>query len=176
MRPRLTAEWIAMGLLALAVVLAGGAWRLQATAADDLAAAIQVQEKEVPESDSPPPDLGDYRLILDTLDRSIKIRRRIDGLLSTIERRVSGFQDQQRTAREVSTTGKEEVDAIAALLGGASKSTRSTVARLRALGDAIDLSAELSRLIAEELEELDRSLGPSARGGPLDRLDRRSAP
>ncbi|MDQ3986775.1 MAG: hypothetical protein M3280_09795 [Actinomycetota bacterium] len=173
MKIKLTAEWVALVLLALAVALGGLAWGLQSAAGNDLVKAREVQKREVPEDDSAPPDLGDYRLILETLDRSITIRRRIDGVLATIERRVEGFQNQQRSARHVSVTGRQEIDAIAALLGGASKSTRSAVKKLRELGDAIDVSADLSVLIAEELEELDRSLGPTVGDGPTDLLERK---
>jgi hypothetical protein len=40
------------------------------------------------------------------------------------------------------------------------------VVQLRELGGRLGTTARLARLIAEELEELDRSLGPSAGGSP----------
>ncbi|MDQ3956053.1 MAG: hypothetical protein M3285_10960 [Actinomycetota bacterium] len=157
---RLTVEWVAVGFLFTAAALGAGAWALQSAAAGDLDRAREVQGREVADGNSAPPDVDQYRQIIETLDRSIAIRKRIDEVLSDIERGVSAVDRQRRKAQGVAAGGRREIERIASLLGGATDSARRTVAKLHSLETSIGESVRLSRLIAEELEELDESLGP----------------
>jgi hypothetical protein len=151
---------VAVGLLVAAAGLGGGAWVLQSAAAEDLARAREVQNREVGDGDAAPPDVDQYRQIIETLDRSIAIRERIDGVLGEIEQQVGAVERQRQKAQQVAVGGRREIERIASILGGASGSARRTIAKLRSLETSIGESARLSALIAEELEELDESLGP----------------
>ena len=151
-----------VGLLIFALVATALAWRLQASAASDLKRASEFQGREVPESDSEPPDLGAYADILDTLNESITIRRNIDELLGQVEDVVSSLQHIQNRSANVSDLARLELAAIGESLGGGVQAARSSLARLGRLDGSLGKSLRLARLIAEELEELDESLGPSA--------------
>jgi len=159
-RPRVVA-WVTVGLLAGAAFLSVIAWRVQASAHADLSKARRIQEKEVPDSESKPPDLKQYKAVLDTLKRSIGIRKEIDGRLGQVESIVRSLDSRRKDSEEIAGASREQLGAIARTLGGASGAARRSVKELRGLGDGIGVSARLGRLIAEELEELDQKLGPT---------------
>ncbi|MGH2755511.1 MAG: hypothetical protein ACRDLB_13920 [Actinomycetota bacterium] len=152
---------ITSGLLAGAVVFAGLAWSIQADAASTSREAIRVQNEEVPESDAPPPDVDEYQAILDTLDRSIAIRKRVDGLLVEVEELVGSLRRRQVEAASIAESAQQELRMIAADLYSSVTSARASSRKLNSLEGDLAVSARLAALIAEELEELDRSLGPS---------------
>jgi hypothetical protein len=154
-------QWVAVGLLCAAAVLSIVAWQVQSSALDDIKRARRVQGSEVPESDAPPPDLEQYAQILDTLDESIEIRKQIDGRLAKLEALVRSFDARRKDSEEIAVAGRGELLAIGRILGGAAGAADRSVTRLRDLGGQIGTSARLTRLIAEELEELDRSFGPT---------------
>jgi hypothetical protein len=155
--PRLVAV-----LLGIAVILMAGAWQLQSSAAHDLQRAQEAQDRDVPESDSEPPDPDDYRAILDTLEHSIEIRRDIELQLQAIEGSIASLEGRQTEAAETATSAREALVAIANALGGAADASNSSLDRVSVLQDRLGLSARLARLIAQELEELDHKLGPTA--------------
>jgi hypothetical protein len=157
---RLTPDWIAAGVMLFAAALGAGAWAVQSAAAHDLVHARAVQGREVDDGGASAPDVEQYRQIIETLDRSIAIRKQIDGLLSDIDRQVAAVDRERGKAEEIAIGGRREIERIASTLGGASGSAHRTVAKLRSLEISIGESARLSRLIAEELEELDESFGP----------------
>jgi hypothetical protein len=161
-------RWVARlpgwtGLLLVAVGATSGAiaWQVEGAAADDLARAVSVQESEVPESDAAPPEVAQYRAILDVLDESIEIRRDIDESLSEIEGFVSDLDKEQSKATAVADTGRGELARISDLLRSAAGAARATTGELRELDGKLAISVVRSRAIAHELEELDESLGPS---------------
>ncbi|MGH2734155.1 MAG: hypothetical protein ACRDKZ_01135 [Actinomycetota bacterium] len=148
-------------LLGLAVAAGGTAWQWQSSAADALVRAQEIQEAKVAEDDSPPPDLDQYRAILERLDESVAIRRGVDEQLARIERVVASLQRTQGDARDISLRTASELDQIAALLGGAVQATDRSVRDLGTVTDELRRSRRLARLIAAELEELDRKMGPT---------------
>ncbi len=160
-------EWVSLGLLGAAAFLALAAWQVQASALSDINRARQVQDSEVPDSDSPPPDLEQYAAILDTLDESIKIRRDIDERLAKLESLVGSFESRRKDAEQIAEAGRAQLLAIGRTLGGASGAADRSVKRLGDLGGRIEKSSRLTRLIAEELEELDQSFGPTLRSRDL---------
>jgi hypothetical protein len=153
--------WVCTGLLAAASLLMLIAWRVQASAHADLSRASSIQQKEVPESDSKPPNIKQYRAVLDTLNRSIEIRTEIDGRITKLESIVRSLDSRRKDSEEIARASRDQLDAIAVTLGGASGAARRSVKELSGLGDGIVVSARLARLIAEELEELDNNLGPT---------------
>jgi chromosome segregation ATPase len=155
------AEWVSVGLLAGAACLTLISWQLQASAHSDLRRARSIQEKEVSESDSRPPNLKQYKAVLETLSKSIEIRTEIDGRLEKLESIVRSLDSRRKDSEEIAEAGRAQLTAIAGTLGGASGAARRSVKELGGLGDRITVSARLSRLIAEELEELDHNLGPT---------------
>ena len=157
---------IGLALLAFAVFFAVIAWQLQAAAARDLERAHELQGKEVPDEGSPPPSTAENRKVLAVLDRSIEIRTDIDGLLRVIERTVGDLQNNQERSRAIAVVGGDRVRAIAETLGGTLDATRSSLRNLSDLRGRLDRSVELARLIADELEELDRKLGPTVARNP----------
>lgn len=160
-RFRPTPSILALALLAFAVFQSFVAWNIQTRAADDLAEARRLSETEVESSDSEPESLGDYRAILASLEESIEIRRDIDDLLTDVEAIVGELGAQQAAARTTAVDARDELDTIAGTLGGAVRAARRSFAELTDLGDTLARSARLAARIAEELEELDRSMGPS---------------
>lgn len=152
-------------LLAVSVGCGAGAWRLQADATDTLVRALAVQRSEVPEAPGEPPSLEEYRQVIDALQRSISLRQGIDDVLSEVESAVLSLRESQGAASAVAVGAEGEVAEIGALLGGARESAGRSLERLGELGGSLETSVRLARLIAEELEELDRKLGPSAGGG-----------
>ena len=159
-------ERIAAVLLGIAVTLMAGAWQLQTSAARDLDKAQVAQAREVEEVDSEPPDPADYRAILDTLQHSIEIRREIEIQLQAIEGSIASLESQQAEAAETASSARDALLAIAQALGGAAQASTSSLDRVDVLEGRLGISSDLARLIAEELEELDHKLGPSAGGRP----------
>ena len=159
-------------LLLVAASVAGGvAWQLQASASADLKRAQAVQQDDVEGEPAPPPRVSDYRAILATLDRSLRIRQRIDSDLGRIEKAVAGLQSQQDKAAAISAAGGAEIGKIAGTLGSAAGAARSVSSALETLEGRIDRSETLTRAIAEELEELDQSFGPTLDEDLLDRIE-----
>lgn len=152
-------------LLIVAACASLVAWSLQASAAADLREAGGVQARETGGEGGQPPSAGQNRRIIETLDTSIEVRRLIDEQLQRIEASVAALSGSSADARGITEAALGEVRRIAAELGGAAKAARSSVGRLGKLQARLRASARLARLIAEELEELDRKMGPSA-GGP----------
>lgn len=159
-------------ILLVTSVLSGAiAWQLQASAAADLRRAQTVQEDDVGGDSAPPPKVSEYRAILATLDRSLRIRKNIDSDLSRIEKAVAGLQSQQDKAAAISEAGGGEIAKIAGTLGSAAGAARSVSSALDTLEGRLDESETLTRAIAEELEELDQSFGPTLDEDLLDRID-----
>lgn len=156
---------IAALALALAVVLLAGSWQLQATANADLAEAKRLQSADEGGGGGDPPKVSENRKIVDVLEESIDIRRAIETDLLAIETAVRSLQARQiDAARTTGVAGTELAligDALAASVA-ASGASRDGLSRLTA---GLEESARLAALIAEELEELDRKMGPTA-GGP----------
>ena len=157
---------LSVGLLSLAVACGGVAWRLQAEAATALERATEVQESPVPEARGAPTSLEEYREVVRALQESIEVRGRIDHLLTRVEGVLGTLGEHQDDAAAVTAAAEGRLEEIARTLGGAERATDLSVVQLRQLGGRLGSTARLARLIAEELEELDRSLGPSAGGSP----------
>lgn len=157
---------IAVLLLGAACASGGVAWGVQSSAAHDLRRAHELGQREVPEDDSPPPDLEDYRAILDTISEAVEIRRNIDDLLTNVEETVALFEDQRAQADEITAAALDELDAIARGLHSSVAAAETSDEKLSTLRTRLKRSAELAAAIARELEELDESLGPSVGGGP----------
>jgi hypothetical protein len=157
---------IAAILLGIALLLMAGAWQLQSRAGADLEAAQEAQSRETQESDSEPPDPDDYRAILATLEHSIVIRRDIEEQLQAIESSIASLESRQAEAAVTASTARDALLAIARALGGAADASNASLGSVDTLKDRLGVSAELARLIAEELEELDHKLGPTAGGRP----------
>jgi hypothetical protein len=160
-RRRVTVQWVSVGLLAVAGLVALSAWRVQSSALSDIERARKVQEAEVPDSNSQPPDPDDYAGIVQTLKKSIEIRTDVDKKLSTLESLIRSFDARRKDSEDIAEASRSELGLIGRTLGGAAGAADRSVTRVRDLGGKIGTSARLSRLIAEELEELDRSLGPT---------------
>jgi hypothetical protein len=153
---------LASFFLGIAVVALFLAWQMQTSAGDSLAAARSLQEAEVPDGGAEPGDVDDYRAIVDTLDRSIEIRSEIDGLLGEVERIMRGLNATQGEAVATATTTRREIARIGRTLDGSVDASDDALAGLRALREKLRRSGVLARRIADELEELDESLGPPA--------------
>ena len=152
---------VAVVLLAAGVASLGIGWQLQSGAAGSLELAGAVQQRDVPESDSAPPSVDENRAILDSLGESIELRREIDSLLGRVEEIVGALRDRRDAALSTATLVGSELSRIAALMGGAVDASRAASERLDVLDGRLRTSSELAAQIAEELEELDRSIGPS---------------
>ena len=152
---------LASVFLAVAVGAVFIAWQLQSAAGDALASARRIQNLEVPDSGADPPSPRDYRKIVQSLDRSIAIRTRIDGLLSEVESIVRGLNETQRRAIATAATTRKDVGRIGRSLGGSIDASKDSVRGLRTLRERLARSAEIGEAIADELEELDESLGPT---------------
>ena len=158
-------------LLSAAALLGALAWQMQSSAVADLQRARAVQQDEVGGDSGAPPKVAQYRKILDTLDRSLRIRKNIDASLGRIEKAVAALRDEGDEAAVITQAGGSEVEKIAETLGSAAGSARAVTDALGTLEGRLETSRSLSRLIAEELEELDRSFGPTLDPDLLDRLD-----
>ena len=141
-----------------------GAWQLQRSAAEDLIEARVVQSRKIGSNDSPPPSPAENRAIIASLDRGIAVRKKIDDQLRAIESSVASLAIRQQEAEDITKLAYREVAAIGRALGGATGAAQRSVTRLGRLRLQLRDSAELARAIAEELEELDRKMGPG--GGP----------
>jgi hypothetical protein len=150
-------------LLAAATGASLIAWSLQASAAANLRAAAVVQARETA-GGGEPPSPTENRRIIETLDRSIEIRRQVDEQLQRIEASVAALSGSSGAARDIAEAVLVEVGRIGAELGGAGRAARFSIDRLAALRGQLRASLRLAEKIAEELEELDRKLGPSAGG------------
>jgi hypothetical protein len=157
---------LTIGLLAGAVVFGGLAWHVQSDAAAVFEEAIRIQNEEVPESDAAPPDIEDNQAIIETVERSIVIRKQVDGLLGEVEELVDSLQQRQVEAVAITALASRELSMIARNLDSSATSAQASSAKLAALRGHLTTSARLAALIAEELEELDRSFGPSVGSEP----------
>ena len=156
----MTPARVTLVCLAVAASAFALAWQMQSSAAAALLRAQELQQAEVPEDEGPPPKVQDYRDILTVLQESLEVRKRIDGLLTEVEGAIAELRTLQTEADEISTLALEELEAIAATLGGAIDAAGGSLNGLRSLDARLNTSERLARLIAEELEELDRKLGP----------------
>ena len=157
---------LAVGLLAGAVVFGGLAWLAQADAAATYDQAIRIQNAEVPESDAAPPAISDNKAVIETLERSIVIRKRVDGLLGEVEGLIDSLSERQAEALAIAERSRRELEMIARNLDSSVTSAEASSRKLSSLRDELTTSARLAALIAEELEELDRSLGPTVGSEP----------
>ena len=153
-------------LLAVATACGAGAWRLQAEAGELLKQAVAVQEAEVPEEGGSSPSLEEYQDVVEALEESIALRSRIDALLSRVEELTSALGRQQQEAAAVTAEAESRLDEIGGILGAARTEARRSGEQLTVLLESLGRTPRLARLIAEELEELDRSLGPSVGRSP----------
>ena len=148
-----------------AIVFTGIAWQVQAAAARALTRAHELQERDTGDEGSPPPSTAENKEVLAVLDESIRIRQEIDDMLAVVESSVAGLRQSQSRSQAIAVSGRRQLVAIGGALGGSVGATRSSVTRLRQLDSSLDTSVILARLIAEELEELDRKLGPTVGRG-----------
>ena len=158
------ASRIAAGALIVAVALFAGAWQLQTTAAADLAEAERLQAEEVDGGGGEPPKVSHNRQIVEVLRESIDIRRDIEGDLVAIEEAVHSLQARQLEAAQTTASARSELAGIADALASSVAASRASSDGLAALTSRLETSARLAALIAEELEELDRKMGPRAAG------------
>lgn len=147
-------------LSAIAVVVSMAAWALQASAAADLRAAAEIQQSDIPEGGAAPESIGTYREVLVTLDESIAIRERIDKVLAGVEKTTRELRNNQDEALAITRRATRELRRIAEKLGGAVGAAEVSVTELDVLQRRLNRSSSLAALIARELAELDRSLGP----------------
>jgi hypothetical protein len=155
MASRLAALFLSIAVIAMFI-----AWQLQSAAGDALASARRIQNIEIQDSGAEPASADDYREIVRSLDRSIAIRTRIDGLLTDVESIVLGLNETQEQAIATAATTRGDVSSIGRVLGGTIEASRDSVAGLRRLQARLARSEELGAAIVEELDEFDRSLGP----------------
>ncbi len=110
---------------------------------------------------SAPTSISDYEAILDSLDESIALRAEIDSTLGDVELIIDSLSQRSTDARATAASSRAELAAIARVLSAAVGSSRSAFDDLDALEGVLGTSADLARLIADELKELDRRLGPT---------------
>ncbi|MGH2750912.1 MAG: hypothetical protein ACRDK3_08590 [Actinomycetota bacterium] len=158
---RSTWKTITLGLLSVSAFAAFVAWQLQSAAGGALERAEAIQTTEVPADDAASPDLRQYRAILERLDESIVIRGAIDERLAEIEAIVAELRTMQEEATSISDQATDETQRIGGALGGALEATRTSTRGLGSVRARLEISARLAGRIAQELEELDRSLGPT---------------
>ena len=161
----MTATRIVVGALGVAVALFAGAWQLQDSAATDLAEAKRLQSAEAEGGGGEPPKVSDNRQIVAVLQESIGIRRDIESDLVAIEDAIHSLQARQLDAAQTTAGARVELAGIADALAGSVAASKESRAGLGTLTRRLRTSARLAALIAEELEELDRKMGPTA-GGP----------
>ena len=152
----------------LVAIAAGGAlagWQLQGQAADALNEAKVFQAREVA-SQGEPPSAEENEKIIEVLSEAIDVRRSIEEILVQIEDDVLVLRQQQEQAGRITEQADTQLAAIGSSLAGAVDASGSSQRRLGRLEAALGRSATLARLIAQELEELDRKMGPSAGGRP----------
>ena len=151
-------------LLAIGTAGSLGGWALQGRAADAFRDAKDLQSRET-EADTEPPSPSENEAIIAALGDAIEVRRSIEEVLVSIENDVRFLSDQQTQAREITGQADTQLTAIAGSLAASVDASARSVERLSRLERLLRRSSVLARLIAEELEELDRNMGPSA-GGP----------
>ena len=154
--------------LVLVTVAAAGAlagWQLQGQAADALNEAKVFQSREVA-SQGEPPSAEENEKIIVVLSEAIDVRRSIEEILVQIEDDVRVLREQQEQAGRITEQADTQLAAIGSSLAGAVNASGSSQRRLGRLESALARSGVLARLIAEELEKLDRKMGPSAGGRP----------
>ena len=159
------ASRIALGGLAAAVALFAGSWQLQETAATDLAGAQRLQGREADGGGGAPPKVSHNRQIIAVLQESIGIRRDIEGDLLAIEDAIHSLQARQLDAAQTTASARQELAGIARALAVSVAAAEGSQRGLGVLTGRLRSSARLAALIAQELEELDRKMGPTA-GGP----------
>ena len=152
---------LAAGLLAGAVAVGALAWLVQTDAAATYDEAIRVQNADVPESDAAPPAISDNKAVIATLERSIVIRKRVDGLLGEVEDLIDSLRRRQAEALAVAARSRSELEMIATNLDSSATAALASERQLGVLRARLATSADLADKIAEELEELDRSFGPT---------------
>lgn len=159
-RPFLQPQLLAGALLVGAVLGMGAAWKMQDRAADLLADAKRINEATVPEAETDPPSSDVNREIIDNLDRAVVVRAAIDESLQQILEVVAGVSERQALSEAMVADARADLSDITSLLGRAVTAAEGSGARLRRTSGDIAVSRRLARLIAEELEELDRKMGP----------------
>ena len=154
-------------IVALAIGAGGSllGWALQGRAADAFRDARELQSRET-HSDAEPPSPDENEAIIAALGDAIGVRRSIESVLVRIEGDVRFLSEQQEQAQTIAGQADEQLTAIGGSLAASVDASAHSITRLSRLKGALQRSAELARLIAEELEELDRNLGPSAGRGP----------
>lgn len=148
-------------LLGIAMLGMFMAWQMQTAAGDALASARSVQNAEPAGGGAEAGSVEDYRAIVDSLDRSIEIRSRIDSLLADVEEIVRRLNETQSDAIATAREARGDLDGIGRTLGGSLEASYEALNGLERLRKKMSRSSKLGRKIADELEELDESLGPS---------------
>lgn len=159
MNPRL--RTISIGLLASAVVMMLASWGLQSEAAGNLERAGALSAADLEDGGPGGESIADYRAVLESLNESIEIRTEIDAMLTDVEGIIVALQEQSDAARTTADESRAELDMIARTLGGAVGAARSSFDDLGGLEDTLRIAGRLADLIADELETLDRKLGPT---------------
>lgn len=156
---------IAAILVAVGVAAGFLGWQLQGRAAHSLRVAHELQTQEAG-SDPEPPSASDNEEIIQVLSEAIELRRSIEGILVRVETDVRFLGAQQERAQLITTQAGEQLAAIGASLAGSIVASKGSVEGLSDLERGLTRSAQLAEAIAEELEELDRKMGPSLGGRP----------
>ena len=160
-RQLLRPQTLACALVAVGALAMGAAWKAQDRASDLLAEARAINEATVPESETDAPSPEVNREIINNLDRAVVVRAEIDRSLQEILELVRGVDQRQRSSRELLAQASDDLSGITLLLDHAvAEASGSSTGLRRTTGD-LKVSRRLARLIAEELEELDRKLGPT---------------
>jgi hypothetical protein len=147
-------------LLSVAIAGMGVAWKTQADAAQALADAKRIQEENVPESEPDNPSPETNRRIIANLDRAVRVRSVIDRTLRDLLEVFDRFAVNQERADEVTGSAERDLRLIAEYLSRAVASSRSARRGLESTTGDLGVARGLAWKIAEELEELDRKLGP----------------
>jgi hypothetical protein len=125
-----------------------------------LADAKRIQAANVPESEPDNPSPETNRRIIANLDRAVRVRSVIDTTLRDLLDIFDQFAASQERADEVSRSAQRDLRLIAGYLSRAVASSRSARTGLASTTGDLRTARELAWKIAEELEELDRKLGP----------------
>ena len=152
-------------LLAIGAAASLGGWLFQERAADAFRDAKELQARETT-SDAEPPSPDENEAIIAALQDAIEVRRSIESVLVRIEDDVEFLSSQQEQAQQITGQADEQLGAIGGSLAVSVEASSQSIARLGGLEKALRRSTALAHLIAEELEELDRNMGPSAGGRP----------
>jgi hypothetical protein len=147
--------------LCVAIAGMGVAWKTQADAAQGLADAKRIQTENVPESEPDNPSPETNRRIIANLDRAVRVRSVIDRTLRKLLDVFDQFAVSQERADSVSRAAQRDLRLIVKYLSRAVASSRSARRGLSSTTRDLHGARSLAWRIAEELEELDRKLGPS---------------